>query len=364
MKDKKAMPENTISKEVKKVVAQATKDTDEESNKYKEFAVPADIASFIGITLHSLYAIVTDKRRYYRQFKIPKSNGKMRQISAPNEYLKAILKKLNEEVYFKVPRSKISFGYIKGVSPLEAVKMHTNKKIVCKVDIHDFFGTTNTAKIKRAMMKHMGYSQDVAYVLAVLATLDGKMPQGSPTSPAISNLVMYDFDNKLQQMLPGWDISRYVDDVIISTNNLVDPFQAIDQIKNLLKKFGYTMNEKKTRVMFSSQRQSVFGLVVNKKLNFSVQKYKLLRAKVHNFAKDPTDMHKYRQLLGQCNYFKQVNEKKATKLINELKTALPKISRNANNDKEVISEQNTKVSDNVNAIVTELIKENVKANMV
>lgn len=300
-------------------------------NEYVKFETPADIAAFLGISLRSMYAIVTDKRRYYSEFKIPKASGGYRQISAPNEYLKAILRKLNDNVYFRVPRSEIAYGYVKGVKPVEAVAIHTNKKIVCKVDIHDFFGTTNTAKIKRAMMKHMGYSQDVAYVLAVLATLNGKMPQGSPTSPAISNLVMLDFDKELQKELPEWNISRYVDDIIISTNELVDPFEAVDKIKRLLTKYGYTANDKKTKVMFSSQRQSVFGLVINKKLNFSQQKYRLLRAKVHNFAKNPTDMHRYRSLLGKCNYFKQVNPQKAQKLIDELKTALPKLQHSRAN---------------------------------
>ncbi len=305
-------------------------------NEYIKFDAPADIATFLGISIRSMYAIVTNKHMYYREFKIPKASGGYRQISAPNEYLKDILRKLNDEVYFKVPRSKLAYGYVKGVKPIDAVAVHTNKKIVCKIDIHDFFGTTNTSKIKRSMMKHMGYSQDVAYVLAVLATLNGKMPQGSPTSPAISNLVMIDFDKELQKELPEWSISRYVDDVIMSTNELTDPFEAIDKVRKLLKKHGYKVNEKKTKVMFSSQRQSIFGLVINKKLNFSQQKYKLLRAKVHNFAKNPTDMHRYRSLLGKCNYFNQVNKPKAQKLIDELKTALPQLHASKIDDKNTV----------------------------
>jgi retron-type reverse transcriptase len=118
-------------------------------------------------------------------------------------------------------------------------------------------------------------------MLAKLCCLNEALPQGAPTSPAISNLVMKDFDNILGQWCNDREITytRYCDDLTFSSDK---PLGAVyKKAKSMLFKFGFEINEKKTRFIKNTNRQSVTGITVNEKLSVSRDYKRSLRAELH-----------------------------------------------------------------------------------
>lgn len=103
---------------------------------------------------------------------------------------------------------------------------------------------------------------------------EGKLPQGAPTSPFISNLIFNIVDMHIIKLAKRYklDYTRYADDMTFSTNNkrfIKDYKEFIKKITKILEKNGFAINEKKTRLEYFSLRQEVTGITVNDKLNAS-----------------------------------------------------------------------------------------------
>ena len=102
----------------------------------------------------------------------------------------------------------------------------------------------------------------------------GKLPQGAPTSPIITNLICNIFDVRISKLAKKYrlDYTRYVDDLTFSTNN--KEFLNIkniffEELEKEIINAGFNINKRKTRVQYRVSRQEVTGIVVNKKLHVS-----------------------------------------------------------------------------------------------
>ena len=124
---------------------------------------------------------------------------------------------------------------------------------------------------------------EVATVIAQLTCYQGKLPQGAPTSPIITNLICNIFDVRISKLAKKYrlDYTRYVDDLTFSTNN--KEFLNIkniffEELEKEIINAGFSINKKKTRIQYRDSRQEVTGVVVNKKLHVSRDYYKRTRA--------------------------------------------------------------------------------------
>lgn len=253
---------------------------------------------------------------FYRYFKIEKKNGSKRQIAEPLPSLKEIQHWILHKILYKIEVHKYSKAYIKGKSIKDNVKFHKGKKIVLTLDICDFFKSLTIDKTSQCFKK-MGYSSILADLLAKLCCLDGSLPQGAPTSPYISNIIMYDFDLKLQNFCNINKImyTRYADDITFSGD--IDTNELINFVKNELCHLDLKLNENKTRIMYQNERQIVTGLVVNNKVQVSHTERNKLRMIVHCIKKFGLENHLQRincqkenyikHLLGKINYILYIN---------------------------------------------------------
>lgn len=180
--------------------------------------------------------------RRYKTFYIPKKNGKLREISAPNRNLKEILHYLNmmlAEVYQAGPSA---MGFVKGRSIVDNANLHVGQNYVLNLDLSDFFTSISQSRIcKRLQLAPFNFNENVAKAISGLCckkvVKGGKkgyaLPQGSPTSPILTNAVCDFLDKKLRHLSTrnGVKYSRYADDMTFSSMHNIyqenDPFSVL-----------------------------------------------------------------------------------------------------------------------------------------
>ena len=281
-------------------------------------------SKLVGVRTEYLYLIANGTRSFYRNFRVPKSNGKMRQISAPLPLLKGIQGFILSEILYKVPCHTCAKAYIKKHSLKDNAKFHRNQQNLLKIDIQDYFPSLKTERVY-FFFRNLGYTQALSGLLANLCTLSGGLPQGAPTSPYLSNLLTTHLDQQLFEYCRdngALRYSRYADDISISGS--FDPHEVITNVYNIIERNGLSPNKEKTHVIGPHMQQNVTGIVVNKKLQVAKSYRKRIRSEVYYIRKYGLDEHiehistsgnlidkrQYvQQLLGRIAYCLQINQK-------------------------------------------------------
>ncbi len=265
----------------------------------------ASLAELLGYKTQSLsfilYRIPDEKK--YKTFEIDKKNGQKRTISAPIDKLKQLqenLASLLSECLKEIDGNNktLSHGFKDGYSIITNAKCHQNRRHVLNFDLEDFFGSIHFGRVRGYFIKNNNFelSEKVATIIAQICCHDNKLPQGSPCSPVVSNLIAHILDINLvnEAKKNNCFYSRYADDITFSTNkkefpkkiariNKSNEFELHPKIMRVLKHCHFNVNTDKTRLQHESQRQVVTGLVVNNKVNIRRDYYLKSRALVHNY---------------------------------------------------------------------------------
>ena len=238
----------------------------------------------------------------YSTKEIPKKDGSKRILNAPNKSLKYVqrqickllINRLDELTEKNGVKNNISHGFFKGKSIKTNALPHRNKKYVLNVDLEDFFDSIHFGRVQ-GFFKNNKYFKlpEIATVLAQLTCFNGKLPQGAPTSPLVSNLICQILDFKILKLCKKYKLTytRYVDDLTFSTN---DPYffylynYFLDELNNLINKAGFKINLQKTHFQPFNNRQVVTGLSVNKILNVKKEFYKITRSMANSLYKTGT----------------------------------------------------------------------------
>ena len=283
--------------------------------KFNQLQTKDDFAKLLGLKSaryinYLLYNIQTDN--LYNTFPIPKKNGGERVIHAPKKELKFLQKKLANvlwECYLESIESKfkdknfktpvLSHAFEKGKSIITNSQMHRNKKYILNIDLKNFFDSFNFGRVRGFFIKDRDFavSPEIATVIAQIACYQGKLPQGAPSSPIITNLITRILDYRIVKIAKKYRFtySRYADDMTFSTNRELNSnkLRASKELENFLTELeevivssGFEINPKKTRLSNNMQRQEVTGLVVNKKINVKREYIKNTRAMAFKLYKD------------------------------------------------------------------------------
>lgn len=260
------------------------------------------VARLINVDLRTItYVLYRIKiENSYKSFEIPKKSGGTRIIYAPNDNLKKIQRKLGRRLY-EIHKNyidqhgifpNISHGFEKSKGIITNARIHKNKRYLLNIDISNFFLSFNFGRVQGFFHKsrEFMFSKEESTVIAQLVCYEGKLPQGAPTSPIISNLIFNIVDLRILSLAKKYKLSytRYADDMSFSTNNRAfqtDYTNFIKELRVLLENSGFEINENKTRLEYYSSRQEVTGLTVNKKINVSRKFIKQTRAMVDQLLK-------------------------------------------------------------------------------
>ena len=210
-----------------------------------------------------------NRGQLYRQFNIPKKSGGIRTIEAPDDKLKAIQRWIKDDILDSFSCSEYATGFKKGKSIVDNARPHIGKELIINIDLKDFFPSIRYADVIR-VFSYMGYRTDVAHLLTRLCTNGNNvLPQGSPASPALSNLVSLRLDKRLGQLAKNLNCtySRYADDITFSGEKGIRA--ALPLIRDIIADEGFEINEDKVRLQYAHQRQEVTGLIVNEQLSVS-----------------------------------------------------------------------------------------------
>lgn len=277
----------------------------------------------------------------YTVFTMPKKSGKVRKITAPLPELKAVQYDLLYNLLYRRRAHPCAVGFIKNIGVIEGAKRHLGAKALFTIDVKDFFPSITGIKVASTLVYSLitwveseinssvnseireGIISYVKRVLMPLVMYDGGLPQGAPTSPAISNLVCKSLDKSLKRFADSKDFkyTRYADDITFSTtNSKIDLRPIVDTVERILVSNGLRVNKKKTRLQRRHRRMSVTGVVINDKPSVPRWKWKNFRAKLHNLEKSGKCLtrEEYERTLGYAQWLYQLDPKKASPYIKQL----------------------------------------------
>jgi RNA-directed DNA polymerase len=308
----------------------------------------ADLATAMGISIGQLRFLAFSRRigtiSHYVRFQIPKKTGGVRAISAPLPRLKQAQQWILDCILEQIALHPNAHGFRRGRSIVTNAQPHVGALVAINLDLENFFPSISYPRVK-GIFRSLGYSEAVATILGLICTepdvteveLDGKsyfiaqtdrhLPQGAPSSPALTNLLCRRLDRRLEGMATarGFTYTRYADDLTFSTGDsekLRDIGNILQGAGSIVTHEGLKVHPTKTRVLRQSQRQEVTGVVVNQKLNVDRSTLKRFRATLHHIEKDGFAGKQWGQgvdllssIVGFANYVAMVNPTKGREFL-------------------------------------------------
>ncbi|OYD73837.1 UNVERIFIED_ORG: RNA-directed DNA polymerase [Burkholderia sp. CF145] len=249
-----------------------------------------------------LYVLPAAQR--YRSFELKKRKSKAtRTIKNPVKPLKEIQQHLAKDL-LDIYRAPLNvYGYVKDRDIVDKAERHVGQRWVARIDLENFFGSFNFGRVRGMFRAKPFYFPDaLATVLAQLCVDSNELPQGAPTSPVISNILMWRLDARLRRMAREHRCvyTRYADDLVFSTNtrrmssgicNVLNAdsdapiVRPGDALLKEIRDEGLAVNDSKTRLYGRTERQQVTGLTVNEKVNLDRDYVKQLRAVLYACSK-------------------------------------------------------------------------------
>lgn len=291
-------------------------------NKLKEFNQSVD------------HLRMVDRAKLYYSFLIPKKTGGTRRIDAPNPELMDALRSLKTlfETSFgaKVLYHTSAFAYIEGRSTIDAVKRHqaNESRWYAKFDLSNFFGNTTMEFTMQQLSMIFPFSEIIKIPegraelerALDLAFLNGGLPQGTPISPLITNIIMIPIDFKLKKALRDFDgkyhvYTRYADDFIISSRYDFN-FRNVEKlIADTIVDSGakFRLKPEKTRYGSTAGRNFNLGLMVTSENRITIgnAKKRQIEMLMRNYAIDVKngnrwDLSDVQVFAGQLSYLRMV----------------------------------------------------------
>ena len=256
---------------------------------------------------------------YYYRLDISKATGGLRCLHVPGYSLRLHQEQILRLILRALPVSEHAYAYRRQVSFWGCAQVHVGKAVLIHLDLKNFFASIKEDMVFAALARDTGYNPGLCRFFARLCCLHGSLPQGTATSPALSNIVFRPCDEALASLAAALDMtySRYSDDLFFSGNEKVDAGAVIDQVTALVERFGFRINGEKTGVRRQWARQSVLGLTVNRGLKVNRTYRRKLEQELYylerfgldaeGVKKAPSPLQYLQQLLGKVNYVLQID---------------------------------------------------------
>jgi len=265
-----------------------------------------------GVSAKLISAMGLFPKRYYRLFQRPKKGGGTRQIESPRRFLKVIQWWINDHILSHEQLPQYVVGFVRGKNIFHNGSPHAPNKNLMVIDIADFFPNVHIERVID-LFQSFGFPDGVSRQLARSCCLDERLPQGAPTSPSLANLVFLPADEELARLAATWecDYTRYADDLAFSGSRRFTSGD-MSEVENVLSRYGFSPNERKSRIVGAGARQIVTGLVVNVRPQPPRWKRHLWRAMFHRASKHPNEFSDRKEVLtGIAAFVNQFNPKLA-----------------------------------------------------
>lgn len=315
------------------------------SKNYKFFQLPGALSAwrepkklkmqrFLNLLVH-MNDIATSVE--YETYHIPKHSGGFRTISEPNEKLKHVQKTINRALNRECTTTHHSaaFAYCKKRSAKDSIVRHqkAGSRWFLKLDLKNFFDNCSPDLFFEQTGKILNWSRlmyrdevmdRIQNTFKRLCFLNDSLPQGAPTSPTLSNMLMIPFDYELSRKLraKGFVYTRYADDMLISHKERFNKEDIVKLVSDTLRENGYPFEINTSKIRFGSisGRNWNLGLMLNKDNDITVgwRNKKLLKAMLTDFATDQDNKRresKRARLQGIVSYHRMIDSEYTDHLI-------------------------------------------------
>ena len=316
------------------------------------------LAEGLGVSVPGLWRLTRSaswqreaplSRQHYRYELLPKRTGGWRLLEVPHPYLRALQRRVLDDLLAHVPPHEAACAYVRGRSVVDHARAHAGQAVLLKFDLQDFFATVRASRVHASFVE-LGYSAAVARELMALCTTatpepvlerlrsegglgwtqamrlrDAHLPQGAPTSAALANLCAFRLDVRIAALARslGARYTRYADDIVLSGGPALA--RAADRVEARLGAFaldeGLALNHRKTRRVTRARRQQVANIVVNERPNLPREEFDRLKAQLHLCATRGAAAqnregvaHWEQHLRGRVAWAEQLNPAKAQRL--------------------------------------------------
>lgn len=248
------------------------------------------------------------KENEYYEFQIPKKSGGLRTIDAPSPNFKKALSMVKDifENEIKCLPHKAAYAYIKNTSIYDAITQHQKNQSnwYLKIDLKNFFPSCSPELIFKQLIQLYPFyyltdsrKQMLKEIINICCLRNG-LPQGTPMSPLLTNLLMVPYDYAIYKLLTRgtgehFVYTRYADDILISSKKAFNWQKLQESLEEILAPF--TINKTKTRYGSRAGSNWNLGLMLNKDNNITIGhvKKKTLNAMLNNLLKDYANNKKW-----------------------------------------------------------------------
>lgn len=275
-------------------------------------SVIKSITKSLPLNDHEASILLLTAPSRYKVHEIEKRNGRgKRTIAQPTAEIKALQRVMLSEYVSKLPVSDAATAYRKGVGILHHASLHTKNSYLLKLDFKDFFSSIKDTDFLKHLRKYSDLSPEDAKLLTSLFFWRPKgqrgliLSIGAPSSPAISNTVLYELDTAIAKYCSahGVTYSRYADDLAFSTSEpkvLSAVYRAVSDLCSNLRYPKLELNEDKTVFTSRKYRRQLTGLVLSNdgKASLGRDRKRLIRATADRYKKDQLDTDELNRLRG------------------------------------------------------------------
>ncbi|MDW3209202.1 MAG: reverse transcriptase family protein [Reichenbachiella sp.] len=240
---------------------------------------------------------------YYEKKELKRVNNRGKEFFREMYPSIGMLKKMQAiikgAVLRKIPLNDCVYGGVKGKDSVLNAKAHQGRKYKFCTDLKNFFPSITSTMVYCSFIDH-GFSSDIARILTKLTTYKHKVPQGTPTSAHIANMVFTGIDKKLISLCEGKDIkyTRYVDDLTFSSPNSFK--EETQTILEIIKAHDFRISNRKTKYVKGSLE--ITGARVRNNVLSPTDKFK---KKLNH-----PDKYEQNQVKGHQTYYKRLKSVK------------------------------------------------------
>lgn len=299
---------------------------------YRRYALGNMKNAIVSAGIKAEQMLKDDMSEYYDTFYIPKHSGGMRRIDAPKYELMNTLRQFKDmfERSLHVLYHDAAYAYVPKRSTVDAVRVHqrNESKWFLKLDIKDFFPSCNHDFIMRQLEQIFPFAilfeteliKNYMSSIIKLCLLDDKLPQGTPMSPMLTNLIMIPIDYSINETFKNFDnqvfkYTRYADDILISCKYDFHWRSVETEVRRIFNNHGtiFVIKQEKTRYGSSAGRNWNLGLMLNKDNEITIghQKKQRLKATIFSFLKDFTNNNRWniidtQVMVGNISYYHKI----------------------------------------------------------
>lgn len=296
----------------------------------------SDLSNYMDLDILDLISNYLTAPRKYKEFEINKKNGGKRKIAQPSKELKEYQYAIVDSLINKFPIHECATAYCYNKSIYNNALPHKNSSWVLKLDFKDFFHSIRPEHFSYYINRqYENVSQiEVDILNHYLFWLDSsdkklKLSIGAPSSPMLSNIIMYEFDKKVADICSDFCTiyTRYADDITLSADSRDDLLRVEVKLQELIDETQVPLlilNESKRVLIGKNKSKRVTGVVITHENKLSVGRYKRkkVRAMLYRYSNNILDSKDIPLLHGTLSYINLVENEYYNKLINQYGEAL------------------------------------------